>query len=223
MAKHPELLAKYPNVEVLPSNGQVRCLFASIRNSETSRRKFVFDSDRLITMLVEAALAKLPYKERTVKTPMGLEYVGAEFCSKLVGVPIVRAGESMEKALSNIIQEVRIGKILIQRDEETALPVLIYEKMPRDIANRHVLLLDPMLATGGSAMAAVKVLLDHGVKEDHIIFVNLISCPEGIDAFCGAFPQIRVVTGEIDDCLDERKYICPGIGDFGDRYFGTDI
>ncbi|KAG9396057.1 Uracil phosphoribosyltransferase [Carpediemonas membranifera] len=213
----------HPNVEVLPSNGQVRALFASIRSSETSRRKFIFDSNRVITMLVEAALAKLPFREKTITTPLGLPYVGAEFVCDICGVPIVRAGESMEKALSNIIQDVRIGKILIQRDEETALPVLIYEKLPKDVANRHCLLLDPMLATGGSAMAAVKVLLDHGVKEEHIIFVNLISCPEGIGAFCSAFPKIRVVTGEIDDGLDERKYICPGIGDFGDRYFGTDV
>ncbi len=217
------VLEQYPQVEVLPTNGQVKALFGSIRSKLTTRQKFIFDSDRLITMLVEFGLSKLPYKEQTVLTPLDEVYVGATFAVKLCGVSIVRAGESMEKALTNIVQQARIGKILIQRDEETALPKLIYDKLPADIYDRHVLLLDPMLATGGSAICAIQVLLKNGVKEENIIFVNLISCPEGISALCTAHPKVRVVTGEMDRCLDSRKYIIPGVGDFGDRYFGTDV
>ncbi|KAI7899792.1 uracil phosphoribosyltransferase-domain-containing protein, partial [Cokeromyces recurvatus] len=95
---------------------------------------------------------------------------------------------------------------------------LYYAKLPKDIASRYVLLLDPMLATGGSAMQAVQVLLDNNVREDHIIFLNLIGSPEGIDAFVQRFPKVKIVIGELDAGLNEEKYIMPGCGDFGCRY-----
>ena len=118
-------------------------------------------------------------------------------------------------------RSVRIGKILIQRDEETAQPQLYYSKLPPDIKNRFVLLLDPMLATGGSAIKAIQVLLEQGVAEEHILFVNLICSPQGIDKVMTAHPKIKIVTAEVDDGLDENYYIIPGLGDFGCRYFGT--
>ena len=119
-------------------------------------------------------------------------------------------------------RSIRIGKILIQRDEATAEPFFYYAKLPQDIAERCVLLLDPMLATGGSAMKAVEHLLEKGVPQAAIIFLNIISCPEGLRAFTEQYPDIHIVTAELDERLDEKKYIIPGIGDFGDRYFGTD-
>lgn len=115
----------------------------------------------------------------------------------------------------------RLGKILIQRDEETALPKLFYVKLPHDIGQRYVFLLDPMLATGGSAIMAIDSLKERGVTADRIIFVNLVSCPEGLTNLFRAHPQIKVVTAAIDEGLNERSYIVPGLGDFGDRYFGT--
>ena len=127
----------------------------------------------------------------------------------------------MEQGLRDCCRSVRIGKILIQRDEATAMPQLFYSKLPKDIASRFCLLLDPMLATGGSANKAIEVLLNHGVMEDHILFVNLICCPEGIKAVLDAYPKVRIVTAEIDNGLDEQRYIVPGLGDFGCRYFGT--
>jgi uracil phosphoribosyltransferase len=104
----------------------------------------------------------------------------------------------------------------------TKLPHLYYAALPNDIAQRHVLLLDPMLATGGTALAAIQVLLDKGVAEDRIIFINLITVPEGLSTVCEAHPAVRVVTSAIDGQLNENAYMMPGIGDFGDRYFGTD-
>lgn len=127
----------------------------------------------------------------------------------------------MEQALRECCRSCRIGKILIQRDEETALPKLFYEKLPMDISNRFVLLLDPMLATGGSAIKAIQVLLTKGVPEERILFVNLICCPEGIENVMNAHPRIKIVTGAVDEGLDANKYIIPGLGDFGCRYFGT--
>jgi uracil phosphoribosyltransferase len=116
---------------------------------------------------------------------------------------------------------VRIGKILIQRDEKTALPYLLYSKLPPDIADRIVLLCDPMLATGGSVIRAIEVLVQNGVNPKDIIFANLFAAPEGIAALFKQYPDIRVVTTAIDDKLDEKKYIIPGCGDFGDRFYGS--
>jgi uracil phosphoribosyltransferase len=127
----------------------------------------------------------------------------------------------MEKAIRQVCEDIRIGKILIQRNEETAEPILFYSKLPKDIANRYVLLLDPMLATGGSVCKAIEVLKEKGVNEKKIIFINLISCPEGIKKVFKEFPNVKIVTGFIDKKLNSKAYILPGLGDFGDRYFGT--
>lgn len=111
----------------------------------------------------------------------------------------------MEQALRECCRSVRIGKILIQRDEETSKPRLFYDKLPEDIKDRWVLLLDPMLATGGSALMAVDVLLSRGVPEDRIIFLNLISSPEGVQNFADKYPKLRVVTAFVDQGLNEKK------------------
>jgi uracil phosphoribosyltransferase len=159
----------------------------------------------------------LPFNKVTINTPTGDVYEGVEFASKICGVSIVRAGESMETGLRAVCKSVRIGKILIQRDERTAQPKLYYAKFPDDIKDRKVLLLDPMLATGGSAIRAVEVLIENGVPEANILFMNLIAAPEGVHALLGKFPTMQIITTEVDARLDERKFILPGVGDFGDR------
>ncbi|KAF9236420.1 uracil phosphoribosyltransferase-domain-containing protein [Melanogaster broomeanus] len=192
-------------------------LYTIIRDKTTSRGDFLFYSDRIIRLLVEEGLNHLPVVPKTVQTPTGSTYEGVGFEGRICGVSILRAGEAMEAGLREVCRSVRIGKILIQRDEETALPKLFYSKLPEDISSRYVLLLDPMLATGGSAMKAVEVLREHGVPEERIIFINLIAAPEGLQAFCTKFPGLRVITGWIDKGLNEKAYIIPGLGDFGER------
>ncbi|MDA3941366.1 MAG: uracil phosphoribosyltransferase [Spirochaetia bacterium] len=209
------------NLTILPYTPQLKALFTIIRNKDTKRYEFIFYSERIIRLLIEEALNHLPTQEKIVTTPTGAKFTGSEFLGKLCAVPIVRAGESMEKAVREVCRAIRIGKILIQRDEETALPELIYEKLPEDISKRHVLLLDPMLATGGSVCKAIDVLKEHGVSEEKIIFVNLISTPKGIETFQRYAPGTKIITGFIDPELDSRAYIIPGLGDFGDLYFGT--
>jgi uracil phosphoribosyltransferase len=115
------------------------------------------------------------------------------------------------------------GKILIQRDEESAekRAVFYYAKLPPDISTRRVLLVDPILASGGSSKAAISTLLKAGVPEENIVFINLLSCQQGIDAVLAEYPKIKIVTAKIDPILTENKYVLPGIGDFGDLYFGT--
>ncbi|KAI8541331.1 hypothetical protein RHMOL_Rhmol08G0052700 [Rhododendron molle] len=179
--------------------------------------------------VVEHGLGHLPFTEKQVvtptgKIPSGLQwsvYTGVDFCKKLCGVSIIRSGESMENALRACCKGIKIGKILIHRDGDNGKQ-LIYEKLPKDISERHVLLLDPVLATGNSANQAIELLVQKGVPESHIIFLNLISAPEGIQCVCKRFPSLKIVTSEIDVALNEEFRVVPGLGEFGDRYFGTD-
>jgi len=210
------------NVHVLKPTYQLKGLHTMIRDRSTKREDFIFYSDRLIRLLIEEGLSYLPFREKVVTTPTGEHYKGVEWAGSLCGVSIVRAGESMEAGLRAVAKSVRIGKILIQRDETTAQAKLYYVKLPEDISERYVLLLDPMLATGGSAVKAIEVLLQHGVKEEKILFLNLVAASEGIRVITEAFPQVHIVTTEIDEKLNDVSFIVPGIGDFGDRYFGTD-
>lgn len=197
-----------------------------IRDGNTNRADFIFYSNRIIRLLVEEGLNHLPVVQHQITTPVGRQYDGVKFEGKICGVSIMRAGESMEQGLRDCCRSVRIGKILIQRDEETSKPRLFYEKLPADIKDRWVLLLDPMLATGvlpplltriqntstdpaigGSALMAVEVLRAKGVPEDHILFLNLIASPEGAENFAKKFPKLRVVTAFVDEGLDEKKYL----------------
>jgi len=209
----------YENVHILPQTPQLIALLTMIRDKRTERADFIFYSNRIIRLLVEEGLNHLPVEEQTVTTPVGQSYVGVKFQGKICGVSIMRAGESMEQGLRDCCRSVRIGKILIQRDEETSKPKLFYEKLPTDISQRWVLLLDPMLATGGSALMAVDVLKAKGVPENHILFLNLIASPEGVGNFAKVVPNVRVVTAFVDQGLNEKNFIVPGLGDFGDRFY----
>ena len=210
------------NVHLLPQTNQLRALHTIIRDRNVRRDDFVFYSGRIIRLLIETGLDLLPFETCAAETPVGRTYDGLRFTSRICGVSIARAGESMEAELRAVCRSIRIGKILIQRDKVTKLPHLYYSALPHDIAQRHVLLLDPMLATGGTALAAIQVLLDKGVTEENIVFINLITVPEGIIAVCQRHPKVRMVTSAIDERLNENAYMIPGIGDFGDRFFGAD-
>ncbi|KKA25964.1 hypothetical protein TD95_002146 [Thielaviopsis punctulata] len=209
----------FDNVHILPQTPQLIALLTLIRDKNTDRADFVFYSNRIIRLLVEEGLNHLPVVSHDVTTPVGRTYSGLMFQGKICGVSIMRAGEAMEQGLRDCCRSVRIGKILIQRDEETAQPKLFYDKLPEDISKRWVLLLDPMFATGGSAIMAVEVLKSRGVPEDRILFLNLIASPKGVENFASKFPKLRVVTAFIDEGLDEKNYIIPGLGDFGDRFY----
>ncbi|KAL6508192.1 Uridine kinase-like protein 1, chloroplastic [Orobanche hederae] len=224
----------YPNVYVIQSTFQIRGMHTLIRDRDISKHDFVFYSDRLIRLVVEHGLGHLPFTEKQVFTPTDVfitetlcdpdadsVYTGVDFCKKLCGVSIVRSGESMENALRACCKGIKIGKILIHRDGDNGKQ-LIYEKLPKDISERHVLLLDPVLATGNSANQAIELLIRKGVPESHIIFLNLISAPEGIHCVCKRFLSLKIVTSEIDVALNEEFRVIPGMGEFGDRYFGTD-
>eukprot|EP00656_Telonema_subtile_P014256 TRINITY_DN17278_c0_g1_i1.p1 TRINITY_DN17278_c0_g1~~TRINITY_DN17278_c0_g1_i1.p1 ORF type:complete len:298 (+),score=79.59 TRINITY_DN17278_c0_g1_i1:122-1015(+) len=221
---HDSISRIHNNVHILQLTPQLLALHTKIRDGQCTRDDFVFYSNRIMRLLVEEALAKLPLDPVQVTTPTGAPFDGYMVKTQLVGVSIVRAGESMEQALRDVVKGVRIGKILIQRQEDTEEKAakLYYSKLPGDIANRQVMLLDPMLASGGSAICAVEVLLEAGVPEEQITFVNLVACPEGLSHLTEAYPKIKVVTSFVDPVLNQNKWIIPGLGDFGDRFYGTE-
>ncbi|XP_044474361.1 uridine kinase-like protein 3 [Mangifera indica] len=216
-----DLCKIYPNLYVIQSTFQIRGMHTLIRDSQTTKHDFVFYADRLIRLVVEHGLGHLPFTEKQVITPTGSVYTGVDFCKRLCGVSVIRSGESMENALRACCKGIKIGKILIHREGDNGQQ-LIYEKLPQDISERHVLLLDPILGTGNSAVHAISLLISKGVLESNIIFLNLICAPQGVHVVCKRFPRIKIVTSEIDIGLNEDFRVIPGMGEFGDRYFGTD-
>uniref|UniRef100_A0A6N2KZ99 uridine/cytidine kinase n=1 Tax=Salix viminalis TaxID=40686 RepID=A0A6N2KZ99_SALVM len=214
------LCSIYPNVSVIHSTFQMRGMHTLVRDVKTTKHDFVFYADRLIRLVVEHGLGHLPFTEKQITTPTGSVYPGVVFCKRLCGVSVIRSGESMENALRACCKGIKIGKLLIHGEGNNGRQ-LIYEKLPADISSRHVLLLDPVLASGNSAVKAINLLLSKGVVECNIIFLNLIAAPQGIHMVCKKFPKLKIVTSEIDVTLDEDLRVIPGMGEFGDRYFGT--
>nr|XP_011468320.1 PREDICTED: uridine kinase-like protein 5 isoform X2 [Fragaria vesca subsp. vesca] len=216
-----DLCKIYPNLFLIFSTFQIRGMHTLIRDAQTTKHDFVFYSDRLIRLVVEHGLGHLPFQEQQIITPTGSIYSGVVFCKRLCGVSVIRSGESMENALRACCKGIKIGKILIHGEGNNGRQ-LIYEKLPKDISSRHVLFLDPVLSSGNSAIKAISLLLSKGVPEANIIFLNLIAAPEGIHAVCKRFPMLKFVTSEIDLSLNEYLRVIPGMGEFGDRYFGTE-
>nr|XP_035964775.1 uracil phosphoribosyltransferase homolog isoform X2 [Halichoerus grypus]XP_035964776.1 uracil phosphoribosyltransferase homolog isoform X2 [Halichoerus grypus] len=187
----------------------------------------MFSADRLIRLVVEEGLNQLPYKECMVTTPTGYKYEGVKFEKGNCGVSIMRSGEAMEQGLRDCCRSIRIGKILIQSDEETQRAKVYYAKFPPDIYRRKVLLMYPILSTGNTVIEAVKVLIEHGVQPSVIILLSLFSTPRGEFSMTGApdehglgaksiiqeFPEITILTTEVHPVAPTH---------FGQKYFGTD-
>jgi len=213
-----------PNtLKVLPSTPQIRGLHTYIRNRQTARDEFIFYSKRLIRLVIEYSLSLLPFETVSVCTPQGLQYEGRR-CTvkKICGVSILRAGETMEQALSDVCKDIRIGKILIQTNWDTGEPELYYLRLPKDIKDYQVILMDATVATGAAAMMAIRVLLDHDVPEENINLVSLLMAESGVHTIAYAFPQVKIVTTAVDPEINDKFHVLPGIGNFGDRYFGTE-
>ena len=163
-----------------------------------------------ITMLMGYEVTKdLPLGEIEIKTPV----------QKLAIVPILRAGIGMVDGFVNLIPAAKVGHIGLYRDPVTCEPVEYYCKLPEDIGDREIFLVDPMLATGGSATAAIQLLKEKGAN--NIRMINLVAAPEGIEAVHAAYPEVDIYVAAVDEKLDDHKYIVPGLGDAGDRLFGT--
>lgn len=181
---------------------------------------------RAMRLVAEDALAEFPSSVVDIQTPLGtckgLKTLPA--VNEICAVSIIRSGDALLEIVRDIEPGCRVGKILIQRDENhpDKIAKLFYSKLPPGIESMHVLLCDPMLATGGSALKALDVLCnDYKVDPAKIIFANMICAPEGLKALAKSYPTVKIVTAVIDDCLNEQKFIVPGLGDYGDRFFNT--
>lgn len=189
-----------------------------LRNEATPVKEFRELVNEIALLMGYEATRDLDMIERPVKTPI-CETKG-KFVSKQVAlVPVLRAGLGMVDALMSLIPAAKVGHIGLYRDPETHVPVEYYCKLPNDISERQAIVLDPMLATGGSAAAAIDFLKEHGAKR--IKLMCIIAAPEGVEAVTKAHPDVEVFCGVIDEKLNENCYIVPGLGDAGDRLFGT--
>jgi uracil phosphoribosyltransferase len=197
-----------------------------MRNVDTSSAEFQFFARRAQRILAEEAIAELPSEKQDIETPCG-PFSGVKLSAhinNICAISIIRSGDALVESVRECLPGVTVGKILIQRNEESKEKEAkyFYSKMPPNIKDMDIILCDPMLATGGSAKAAIEVLVkDYKVDTKRIVFANMITCPEGLKAMEEAYPEVKIVTACVDDCLNEEKYIIPGLGDYGDRFFNT--
>jgi uracil phosphoribosyltransferase len=191
---------------------------AIIRDVDTGHKRFRELATEITQFLCYEALKNIRVREVTIQTP-----VGVALCHKistdLVVVPILRAGVGMLEGILELVPTARVGFVGLYRDEVTKLPVSYYERLPSQTEGGTCIIIDPMLATGGSTIAAIDVLKKAGAAE--IVVVCIVTCPEGLQLVEDAHPDVPVYTASIDERLNDHKYIVPGLGDAGDRLFGT--
>ena len=190
-----------------------------LRNKNTGSKEFRELVGEVSMLMCYEATRDLPLKEVEIETPVALAKTKVIAGRKLAFVPILRAGIGMLDGVLSMVPAAKVGHIGLYRDPQTLQPVKYYCKLPSDINEREVIVLDPMLATGGSAVAAIQMLKESGAA--NIKFMGIIAAPEGLNALTEAHPDVQVYCAALDEKLNDDKYIVPGLGDCGDRIFGT--
>jgi len=196
----------------------VQDILLSLRDERTAPDEFRRMAVRISVLLATEALRALPTRPASVKTPLAVAH-GQRVASDVVVVPVLRAGLGMLDAVLELVPGARVGHIGLQRDELTAVASRYYSKLPPGLADCYVLMIDPMLATGGSAVEAIDLLKQAGARK--IQMLCIVAAPEGVALVERHHPDVDIYTPVIDERLNERKYIVPGLGDFGDRLYGT--
>lgn len=191
---------------------------AIIRDVDTGHKRFRELATEITKFICYEALKNIKTKQVTVQTPVA-EAICHKIDTDLVVVPILRAGVGMLEGILELVPTARVGFIGLYRDEETKLPITYYERFPVQIRGGTCIIIDPMIATGGSTVAAIDKLKQNGAES--IVVVCIVTCPEGIELVESAHPDVPIYAAAIDEKLNEKKYIVPGLGDAGDRLFGT--
>lgn len=189
-----------------------------LRDKRTPAAAFRQAAARITTLLAAEAMREVPSVAASVETPIG-PATGRQISGDIVVVPVLRAGLGMLEAILWLAPQARVGHIGLQRDEVTAVASQYYAKFPARLETSFVLMVDPMLATGGSAIAAIELLRKAGARQIHVVCI--VAAPEGVSALEAHFPNIHIFTPAVDQRLNEHKFIVPGLGDFGDRLYGT--
>ena len=196
----------------------VQDILAELRDSQTTPERFRQLAGRISVLLAAEALRDIPTSAETVTTPLG-PAPSRRVRTDVVLAPVLRAGLGMLPGMLELVPGARVGHIGLQRDERTAVASQDYAKLPAHLEDSYVLMIDPMLATGGSAVVALDMLSKAGAR--NIRLVCIVAAPEGIAAVEKAYPKIPIFTPAIDERLNDHKFIVPGLGDFGDRLYGT--
>ncbi|MFH0898134.1 MAG: uracil phosphoribosyltransferase [bacterium] len=196
-------------------------LITMLRDKTISRSMFRWTAERLTHILAGQAAAYVQTKNVAIQTPIAAAQ-GIVFSKKIVLVPILRSGITMLSPFLQYFPDAVVGVVGLKRDEKTKKANWYYENLPSIGADDQVVILDPMLATGGTAIETITLLKKNGVAEEHILFVGIVSAPEGIKAVKTKFSQVKLLIAAEDEKLNSNAYIVPGLGDYGDRYFGTE-
>lgn len=226
-----------PNLHVVPQTPQLKGIYTTLRDKTSKRQEFIFNIERLAGFLIEKALEFVPAGHKTVTTPVGVEYNGRSINTGVCGVTILRSGGPLENGMRRVLRDPTVGSLLIQSDEKSGESLLLHSMLPISVRERHraettwVFLLDAQIITSASGIMAIRVLLDHGIQEDHIIFVTILASPRGVHVLNRRFPKVKIVTGGVDPHLtpiwvpgdgnEGRTVLCiePGMGHIGDRYY----
>ena len=193
------------NVYLLKATPQIAAMDIVLQSQATDSLDFAFYFDRLAALLIERAMDNLTFQQKAVITPLGVTYHGLEPAGPVCAVVILRGGSCFERGLRRVVPDCRSGRMLIQTNYRTGEPELHYQILPKDIGKHHnVLVLDPQMASGGAALMAVKVLIDHGVLEERIVFVTYLAGKIGVNRLAKVFPKMKIVVCRIVDDNEER-------------------
>jgi uracil phosphoribosyltransferase len=196
-------------------------LIATLRDRKTSRADYRSTTEKLGWVLAAEAAVHLSRESHEIRTPLcpiRVEYVK----NPIVLVPILRAGAALLPSFMRFFDSARVGFIGMKRDEATAIAHTYYCNLPPVVDGEEVIVLEPMIATGGSTIEAIALLLQHGIREEQILFVSVIAATPGLARVRAAYPKVRFLVAQEDPSLNEHHFIVPGLGDFGDRYYGTE-
>lgn len=198
-----------------------QALLTTLRNRQTNRAQFRTAADQIGLILASEAANHIPMTSIHIRTPLA-DTSGQAIQGKIVLVPILRAGLALLPPFLEIYPYAKVGLIGIKRNEDTANPELYYKNLPTINPDDTVIVIDPMIATGGSGEMAIHLLQKAGAKLENIIYAGVIATKEGVTKIQNISPHINIVVAQIDPVLNEQKFIVPGLGDFGDRFFGTE-
>ena len=196
-------------------------LMTTLRDKKTKRPLFRRTAHQLASVLAHEAADHLEIQEKPITTPLA-PATGTALKRPIVLVPILRSGITMLPAFLDVFDDATVGVVGLKRDEKTAIAHWYYENLPLLTGAQQIIILDPMIATGGTGVETLRKLKEFDIMQDRILFVSIVCAPEGLDAIRAEFPNITIITCAIDDHLNAEKFIIPGLGDFGDRYFGTE-
>lgn len=196
-------------------------LISTLRDKSSKISQFRYAAMRLAEILAQEAACIVQAETITIQTPISQTH-GSKIIKPIVLIPILRSGLALLPAFLSMFPEAKVGFVGMKRNEQTALPMLYYKNIPQITPDTQVIVLDPMIATGGSGTDTLKIITAMSVKQEQIIFVGVISAPEGLAKMSQNFPQVKIIVGVQDQSLTPNKFITPGLGDFGDRFFGTE-